>query len=60
MRRSLKGSFVASLSPQIAAQEIEKSAWASRGWTLQEYALQKGLMFHMIVCLLTLRGKIMM
>jgi hypothetical protein len=45
MRRNLKGSFVASLSPQIAAQEIEKLAWASRGWNLQEYALSKGSYF---------------
>jgi hypothetical protein len=44
-RKSSKGSFVASLSPQIAAQEIAKSAWASRGWTLQEYALSRRVLF---------------
>jgi hypothetical protein len=45
VRRSSKGSFVASLSPQIAAEEIAKSTWASRGWTLQEYALSRRVLF---------------
>jgi hypothetical protein len=45
VRESSKGSFVASLSPQIAAQQIAKSAWASRGWTLQEYALSRRVLF---------------
>jgi hypothetical protein len=45
VRRSSKGSFVATLSPQIAAQEIAKSSWASRGWTLQEYALSRRVLF---------------
>lgn len=45
VRRSSKGSFVASLSPQIAADQLPKSAWASRGWTLQEYALSGRVLF---------------
>jgi len=45
VRKNSKGSFVASLSPQIAAQEIAKSTWASRGWTLQEYALSRRVLF---------------
>jgi hypothetical protein len=45
IRRSSNGSFVASFSPQIAAQEIARSAWASRGWTLQEYALSRRVLF---------------
>ena len=39
------GTFVASLSPEIAAQEIAASTWASRGWTLQEYALARRVLF---------------
>ena len=45
VRKTPKGRFVASLSPQIAAQEIAKSTWASRGWTLQEYALSRRVLF---------------
>jgi hypothetical protein len=45
VRKSSKGTFVASLSPQIAAQEIARSVWASRGWTLQEYALARRVLF---------------
>ena len=45
VRKLSRGSFVASLSPQIAAQEITKSTWASRGWTLQEYALSRRVLF---------------
>lgn len=45
IRKSSNGSFVASFSPQIAAQEIAKSVWASRGWTLQEYALSRRVLF---------------
>lgn len=45
LRTTSNGSFVASLSPQLAAQEISKSAWASRGWTLQEYALSRRVLF---------------
>lgn len=33
--------FVSVLSPSIAAEAIAKSRWASRGWTLQEFALSK-------------------
>jgi hypothetical protein len=33
------------LSPQVAASEIAKSTWASRGWTLQEYALSRRVIF---------------
>jgi hypothetical protein len=39
------GRFVASLSPQIAAEAISRSTWASRGWTLQEYALSRRVLF---------------
>jgi hypothetical protein len=45
LRKTSKGSFVASLSPQLAAQEIAQSVWASRGWTLQEYALSRRVLF---------------
>jgi hypothetical protein len=45
IRRIPLGTFVASLSPQIAAQEIATSTWASRGWTLQEYALARRVLF---------------
>jgi heterokaryon incompatibility protein (HET) len=45
VRTSAKGSFVASLSPQIAAEQIGNSTWASRGWTLQEYALSGRVLF---------------
>jgi hypothetical protein len=33
------GTFLASLSPQIEAENIARSTWASRGWTLQEQLL---------------------
>jgi hypothetical protein len=39
------GSFVASFSPSIAAEAVGRSKWASRGWTLQEYALSRRVMF---------------
>jgi len=45
LRTTSNGSFVASFSPQLAAQEIAQSAWASRGWTLQEYALSRRVLF---------------
>jgi hypothetical protein len=45
IRRTSKGSFVASSSPQIAAEAIATSVWASRGWTLQEYALSRRVLF---------------
>ncbi|KAE9366357.1 HET-domain-containing protein [Stipitochalara longipes BDJ] len=45
VREISTGSFVASLSSQIAAQSIAKSTWASRGWTLQEYALSRRVLF---------------
>lgn len=41
----LHGSFVATLSPQIAAESIATSTWASRGWTLQEQALAQRVVF---------------
>jgi hypothetical protein len=31
--------FVSCLSPEIAAEAIAESKWATRGWTLQEYVL---------------------
>jgi hypothetical protein len=45
IRTMSRGTFVASLSPQIAAQKIATSTWASRGWTLQEYALARRVLF---------------
>lgn len=45
IRTTPRGTFVASLSPQIAAQNIATSTWASRGWTLQEYALARRVLF---------------
>jgi Heterokaryon incompatibility protein (HET) len=45
VRQLSAGRFVASFSPQIAAQEIVTSKWASRGWTLQEYALSRRVLF---------------
>ncbi|KAH8746736.1 heterokaryon incompatibility protein-domain-containing protein [Hyaloscypha sp. PMI_1271] len=45
IRSNSNGSFVASWSPQVAAQEIVESVWASRGWTLQEYALSRRVLF---------------
>ncbi|OCK80215.1 HET-domain-containing protein, partial [Lepidopterella palustris CBS 459.81] len=39
------GRFVATLSPQIAAESIASSTWASRGWCLQEYALSRRVLF---------------
>lgn len=45
LRTITHGTFVASLSPEIAAQEIATSTWASRGWTLQEYALARRVLF---------------
>jgi Heterokaryon incompatibility protein (HET) len=45
LRTTPSGTFVASLSPQIAAHDISRSVWASRGWTLQEYALARRVIF---------------
>lgn len=39
------GKFVSSLSPQISAEDIATSVWASRGWTLQEQALSRRVLF---------------
>ncbi|KAF2109658.1 heterokaryon incompatibility protein-domain-containing protein [Lophiotrema nucula] len=39
------GGFVATLSPQFAAEGIARSVWASRGWTLQEQALSRRVLF---------------
>jgi len=45
IRTTPAGSLVASLSPQIAAEQLINSKWASRGWTLQEYALARKVVF---------------
>ena len=39
------GSFVGTMSPQRAAQDILNSTWASRGWTLQEQSLSRRVLF---------------
>lgn len=38
-------SFVAYFRPEVAAKELALSKWASRGWTLQEYALSRRNLF---------------
>jgi hypothetical protein len=45
MIQTSKGTLAASLSPQIASDEIASSTWSSRGWTLQEYALSRRVLF---------------
>jgi hypothetical protein len=45
VRHTSVGSFVSSFCPQIAAKKIGISTWASRGWTLQEYALSRRVLF---------------
>jgi hypothetical protein len=37
--------LVASLSPQIASEAIATSKWSSRGWTPQEHALSRRVLF---------------